>query len=82
MRHNDKNKTFITPLGNEAEALADTISGRAALGTELKVNGEHVEITLELFTASARLAIRPPKSSRRSTRRFALASLIPSWRGN
>jgi hypothetical protein len=46
-RHNDKNETFITPLGNEAEALADIISGSAALGTELKRNGEHVEIALE-----------------------------------
>ena len=47
MRHNDKNETFITPLGNETEALADIISGSAALGTELKRNGEHVEIALE-----------------------------------
>ena len=47
MRHNDKNETFITPLGNEAEALADIISGSAALGTELKRNGEHVEIALD-----------------------------------
>jgi poly-gamma-glutamate capsule biosynthesis protein CapA/YwtB (metallophosphatase superfamily) len=44
MRHNDKNETFITPLGKEAEALAEIVEGSAALGTELKPNGEHVEI--------------------------------------
>jgi poly-gamma-glutamate synthesis protein (capsule biosynthesis protein) len=44
MRHNDKNETFITPLGKEAEALAEIIDGSAAFGTQLKPNGEHVEI--------------------------------------
>ena len=44
MRHNDKNETFVTPLGKEAEALAEIVSGSAAFGTQLKPNGEHVEI--------------------------------------
>ena len=46
MRHNEKNETFVTPLGKEAEALAEIVAGSAAFGTQLKPNGEHVEIAL------------------------------------
>jgi poly-gamma-glutamate synthesis protein (capsule biosynthesis protein) len=47
VRHNDRNETYLCPLADEADALAEVVAASGSFGTKLTPEGDEVRVALK-----------------------------------